>query len=61
MTTDKNCCANCKFWYEVGNPNEEINECRRKAPSPGSGAMPKWPLTKASTWCGEHELIKEIK
>lgn len=50
-------CGTCKFWFEIPPVEDQVNECRRNAPSPGAGqSMAKWPLTQFSAWCGQWEL-----
>jgi hypothetical protein len=49
-------CHNCKLWLPRGhiNAQEPLGACRRYPPA-GAGMRPgEFPLTKASSWCGEH-------
>lgn len=47
-------CENCIYWFDVDDPNEAINECRRNAPIAGYARFVGiWPLTKANNCCGE--------
>lgn len=69
VVTDKDCCANCRFWFDPEQPNNQINAgvCRRNPPVPipigtqnlANGQMnvitqAAWPMLLGDSWCGEH-------
>jgi hypothetical protein len=53
--SEKYRCETCLFWREVPPDGDAVNECRRNAPFPGDGSASRWPMTKASDWCGEYK------
>lgn len=52
------CCANCHWWNETTETQDESRngECRAMPPvplyDPDNGAFTIWPFTEAEHWCG---------
>ena len=50
-------CSACFYW-DAGESGNGL--CRRRAPRPINGSYAEWPITRASDWCGDLVLRREI-
>ena len=51
-------CKICQYWA-VSPDDEDVGECRRYAPRPGTETG--WALTLYSAWCGEYVERKGLQ
>lgn len=47
-------CANCRYWREIADADDDRGECRRRPPVASAGVTP-FPQSHATDWCGEWE------
>ncbi len=48
-------CAYYDFLKGIDRVHAGNGECRRHAPTPGSGAVARWPVVLWNQWCGDWE------
>ena len=50
-------CGGCKYFFPVANPPGYVGiagECHAGPPEAGQGWWGKWPICKATEWCGRY-------
>lgn len=58
MTNDiERCCKNCDFYSRF---NDSTGSCRRHPPQRQYKDARKWPLVRASEWCGEFDARDDV-